>query len=108
VFPGKSEGKFIIGTTAPLRTVAKATGVQVSAHDLRRTFASAAEGADVSWLAMKALLNHSTKADITAHHYTELTEKRFREQVQKVADRMKSLCGITPIAGDNVKKLERA
>lgn len=107
VFPGKSEGKYIIGTTAPLRTVAKETGVQVSAHDLRRTYATVAEGADVSWLAMKALLNHSVKGDITTKHYPQLTNERFREQVQKVADRMKSLCGIVDVAGDNVKKLER-
>jgi len=33
--------------------------------------------------------------------------KRLREPVQRVADRFKELCGITPIAGDNVKKLER-
>jgi integrase len=107
VFPGKSEGRYIIGTTAPLRAVAKATGVQVSAHDLRRTYADVAEVADVSWLAMKALLNHSIKGDVTAKHYPELKENRFRKQVQKVADQIKSLCGITPIAGDNIKKLER-
>jgi integrase len=107
VFPGKSEGRYIIGTTAPLRAVAKATGVQVSAHDLRRTYATVAEDADVSWLAMKALLNHSIKGDVTAKHYPQLKENRFREQVQKVADRMKSLCGIVDVAGDNIAKLAR-
>lgn len=105
VFPGKSEGRYIIGTTDPLRAVAKATGVKVSAHDLRRTFATVAEGADVSWLIMKALLNHSIKGDVTSG-YPQISSERLREQVQKVADRMKTLCGIAE-AGGNVRKLKR-
>ncbi|MGB8606964.1 tyrosine-type recombinase/integrase [Bradyrhizobium sp.] len=105
VFPGRSAGKPIIGTTMPLRTVAKATGVQVSAHDLRRTYATVAEEANVSWLAMKALLNHSIKGDITARHYPQLKENRFREQVQKVADEMKKRCGIVDVEGHNVAKV---
>jgi integrase len=106
VFPGKSEGKCIIGTTAPLRTVAAATGVQVSAHDLRRGFITIAESTDVSVYSLKAMVNHAFGSDIT-EGYIQMKLERLREPVQRVADRFKELCGITPIAGDNVKKLER-
>jgi integrase len=106
VFPGKSEGKYIIGTTAPLRTVANVTGVQVSAHDLRRGFITIAESTDISVMALKALVNHTLGSGIT-EGYVQMRVERLREPVQRVANRIKELCGITPIAGDNIKKLAR-
>ena len=45
-------------------------------------------------------------SDVT-EGYVQMRIERLREPVQRVADRFKQLCGITPIAGDNVKKLER-
>jgi integrase len=83
VFPGKSEGKFIIGTTAPLRTVAKACGVQVSAHDLRRGFITIAESTDISIMSLKALVNHTLGSDVT-EGYVQMRIKRLREPVQRV------------------------
>jgi len=65
-----------------------------------------AEGADVSWMVMKALLNHSIKGDVTAI-YPHVSPERMRVQVQKVGDRMKLLCGIEDVSGENVKKLKR-
>jgi integrase len=106
VFPGKSEGRHIIGTTAPLRAVAKVTGVLVSAHDLRRGFITIAESTDISVMALKALVNHTLGSGIT-EGYVQMRIERLREPVQRVANRIKELCGITPIAGDNVKKLAR-
>jgi integrase len=106
VFPGKSEGRFIIGTTAPLRTVAKACGVQISAHDLRRGFITIAESCDISVYALKALVNHTLGSGVT-EGYVQMKVERLREPVQRVADRIKQLCGITEVEGDNVKKLAR-
>jgi integrase len=104
VFPGKSEGRFIIGTTAPLRAVAKACGVLISAHDLRRGFITIAESCDISVFALKALVNHSLGSGIT-EGYIQMTIERLREPVQRVANRIKLLCGIPEVEGDNVKKL---
>lgn len=106
VFPGKSQGKFIIGTTAPLKAVAEASGIQVSAHDLRRGYITIAESCDISVYALKALVNHAAGNDITGG-YVQLKVERLREPGQRVANRFKELCGIAPVAGDNVKKLER-
>jgi integrase len=106
VFPGKSEGRFIIGTTAPLKAVAKACGVQVSAHDLRRGFITIAESCDISGYALKALVNHTLGSGVT-EGYVQMKVERLRAPVQRVADRIKQLCGITEVEGDNVKKLTR-
>jgi 2-phospho-L-lactate transferase/gluconeogenesis factor (CofD/UPF0052 family) len=57
-------------------------------------------------MALKAMVNHTLGNDVT-EGYVQMRIKRLREPVQRVADRFKELCDITPIAGDNVKKLER-
>jgi integrase len=88
-----------------LAQVAAATGIAVSAHDLRRVFATVAESADISPLALRALINHSLGGDVTAG-YIQMTPERLREPAQRVCDRLKQLCGVEPIAVDNVRKLE--
>ena len=82
----------------PLQLVAKACGVEVSAHDLRRTFVTIAESADISPLALKALVNHALGSDVTSG-YVMMTTERLREPAQKVTDKMKELCGIAPPEG---------
>lgn len=42
-----------------LEQVAKASGVKVSVHDLRRTYITIAESCDISPIALKTLVNHS-------------------------------------------------
>lgn len=97
VFPSNSQTGFIREPKFPLRQVATASGVDVSAHDLRRTFVTVAESSDISPLALKALVNHSLGNDVTAG-YVILTTERLREPAQRVCDRMKKLCGVEPVA----------
>lgn len=104
VFPGPGASGHISDTGLPLSTVEKATGIKVSAHDLRRTFITIAESADISPLALKALVNHSLGNDVTAG-YVQMTTERLREPVQRVADKIKALCGIKSVGGKNVAKL---
>jgi integrase len=106
VFPGKSAGHHIITTTAPLRAVAKACGVLVAAHDLRRTFITIAESADISPLALRALVNHSLGSG-THEGYVIMNPERLREPTQRIANRLKELCGIADPAG-NVTRLRRS
>lgn len=93
VFPANSGSGHIAEPKFPLRLVAKATGIKVSAHDLRRTFITVAEGTDISPLALKALVNHALGGDVTAG-YVLMTQERLRGPAQRVAERMKKLCGI--------------
>jgi integrase len=105
VFP--SRGGCIASTAEPLKAIYKATGIQISAHDLRRGFITIAESTNISPTALKALVNHSLGSDVT-EGYVMMRLKRLEEPVQLVADRIKALCGIESVAGGNVTRLERA
>ena len=102
VFPGPAG--HLVDIHYPLALVAAATGIQVSTHDLRRTFITVAESADISPLALKALVNHSMGSDVTAG-YVQISVERLREPGQRVADKLKALCGIVVPAGENVARL---
>ena len=104
VFPSNSESGHIEEPRHPLDLVRDACGINVSAHDLRRTYVTTAESTDMSVLALKALVNHSLGKGVT-EGYVQMSVERLREPAQRVCDRLKSLCGVAPVEGDNVKKL---
>jgi integrase len=85
-----------------LAQIAAKTGIQVSPHDLRRTFASIAATCTIPPIALKMLIAHSTGGDVTAG-YTILTPQQFRDAAQTVADRIKELCQIDMVTGENVR-----
>jgi integrase len=91
VFPATSASGHIEEPKFPLAQVRAASGVQVSAHDLRRTFVTVAESADISPLALKALVNHALGNDVTSG-YVQMTAERLRGPAQRVADELKRLC----------------
>lgn len=80
-----------------LDDIARLTGINVSAHDLRRTWATIAEASDLSWLALKGLMNHAVPADDVSAGYVQLTVDRLRAPAQRVADRIAELCGVEPL-----------
>jgi integrase len=104
VFPADSQAGYIAEPKHPLELVREATGINVSAHDLRRTFASIAESTDISPFALKGLLNHALPGDVTSG-YVIMSIDRLREPAQKVADRMKELCGVPAPSGENVARI---
>jgi integrase len=106
VFPANSRSKHVEEPKSALAEVAAASGVRVSCHGLRRTFISVAESCDISPIALKALVNHAVGGDVTSGYVIVSTE-RLREAAQKVADRLKTLCGIAAPAGKNVARLRR-
>ncbi|MDA1101637.1 MAG: integrase family protein [Proteobacteria bacterium] len=83
-----------------LGRVADATGIQVTVHDLRRTYISVAESCQISLFYIKKLVNHST-GDVTLG-YVVMEADQLREAAQLVADRFKLLIGIEPPAAENV------
>ena len=88
------------------KIVADKSGIRVSVHDLRRTYITVAELTDMSVIALKALVNHSLGKDVT-EGYVQMTAERLREPAQRVADKLKALCGIARIEGENVTKLKK-
>ena len=95
IFPANSESGHISEPKQPLGLVAEATGIVISAHDLRRTFSKAAINAGVHTIHLKAMLNHSLgkKRDTTVD-YTVQNESDLREPMQRATDVLKKWCGI--------------
>jgi len=98
VFGADSKSGHIEEPKFPMQQIAKATGIAASPHDLRRTFITVAEGADISPLALKALVNHSLGKSVT-EGYVQMTVDRLREPAQRVCDRLKELCAVAPPEG---------
>jgi integrase len=97
VFPANSESGYIEGPKYPLGLIAEATGIEVSAHDLKRDFTTAAENTDMSAFALKALVDHSlplNSGDVTGG-YMGMTTARLREPAQRVCDLLKLWCGLS-------------
>jgi integrase len=81
--------EFVIGTSEvrkQLVRIEKATGLTISPHDLRRSWASFAERAGLGAYAIKAALNHGTSGDVTGTHYAQLDTEDLRPLMQKVED----------------------
>jgi len=76
IFPPRSEaGKLphLKDCRGQLEILAKQTGIDVTAHDLRRTFRSVAAACNVELWRCKALMNHKQNNDVTLAHYTNLS-----------------------------------
>ncbi len=82
--------------------VEKEAEVTFCIHDLRRTFATAADRNDVPAYALKALLNHSSAADVTAGYVVHDIE-RLRRPMQRITDYFLAAGGIR--AGAEVKEM---
>ena len=93
VFAADSRSGHIEEPRFPFQQVAQRSGIAVSAHDLRRTYVTVAEAADISAMALKALVNHSLGQSVT-EGYIKMTTDRLREPAQRVCDRLVELCGI--------------
>lgn len=84
--------------------VEKEAEVTFCIHDLRRTFATTADRLDVPAYALKALLNHSSGADVTAG-YVVTDIERLRKPMQRITDYFLAAGGIRAAA--EVKELKR-
>lgn len=104
VFGANSRSGHIEEPRFPLAQIAEATGIAVTCHDLRRTYITIAESADISPLALKALVNHALGGDVTSG-YVQMTIERLRLPAQRVCDRLMELCGVPAEAAANVAAL---
>lgn len=60
-----------------------AGGIDIDPHDIRRTFASVA-AKHLPGYVVKALLNHSTKSDVTQYHYIRLKTEDLLEPLTAI------------------------
>jgi integrase len=106
VFPGNSKMGHFTDFEGIFIQIAQATGIRVSAHDLRRSYLTVAESCDVSPFVLKALVNHTLGGGNT-EGYIVMAAERLREPAQRVCDRMMELCGIEPTDGENIARMSQ-
>lgn len=87
VFPGTGKRGHLVEMKRLTHRVATESGVPFTNHDLRRTFATVAESLDLSPYAIKRLLNHKMRGDVTSG-YIITDRERLRAPVQRIADFM--------------------
>ena len=84
VFPSTSRSGHIEEPKKAVAKIADICGVTASPHDLRRTFVSVAESAELSPYVIKRLINHAA-TDVTEVHYIDIEFERLRVSSQRVA-----------------------
>lgn len=87
VFPGRAGVRHV---TDPNKakgkaSIMEATGINFTVHDLRRTFITIADSLDISAYAIKRLVNHKMKNDVTAGYIITDVE-RLRKPMQQITD----------------------
>lgn len=95
VFPGRGENKHLVEPKRAIAKVVASSGIEFSAHDLRRTFATCASTVIENPATVKRLMNHRTgRQDITESYFQGV--ERLRGPSQKVADYMVHLIEMKP------------
>jgi integrase len=92
VFPATGSSGHIQEPKFHFGQIAKATGITVSAHDLRRSYVTVAESCDIGIMALAALVNHVVPG--VTSQYVQMNVDRLRVPAQVVTDKLKVLCKI--------------
>ena len=87
LFPASRHCGYIGNLRRPLEELRQRSGLSVTAHDLRRTYATYLDHVGAPFSVIKQLLNHVSGSDITAQY----VQKRAIEDLQLYADRALSL-----------------
>jgi integrase len=85
VFPGPGALGYIAEPRPQMNKITERSGVPFHLHDLRRTFATVAESLDIPAYALKRLLNHKMRQDVTAG-YVVADVERLRTPMQRITD----------------------
>lgn len=76
VFPARSGTGHLKECRGQLQALTEQTDIDVTPHDLRRTFRAVAAACNVELWRTKALMNHKQNQDITLSAYTDLSDVR--------------------------------
>lgn len=90
VFPGEGKTGYNVEPRKVMSKIIKQSGVIFTLHDLRRTFITVAESLDIPAYALKRLLNHKMKHDVTAG-YIIMDVERLRKPMQMITDHLLKL-----------------
>ena len=82
VFPGEGRRGYLVERKRQIRKVIEVSGVSFTLHDLRRTFVTVAESLDIPPYALKRLINHKVRGDVTAGYIVSDVERLRRPTAQ--------------------------
>lgn len=86
VFPGRSGNGHINDVRGLFQKVSDVAGVNVSAHDLRRTFNSISTECGIEQWKAKLLMNHRLNQDVHIGHYTETENLKYlKPEIDKIS-----------------------
>lgn len=85
VFPGRDGEGYLIEPKRQIQKVIDQSNVSFTIHDLRRTFITIADSLDISAYAIKRLVNHKMKDDVTAGYIISDID-RLRGPMQRITD----------------------
>ncbi len=106
IFPARSGNGHLIDCRGQLQKIAEQTGIEVTAHDLRRTFRAVAAASNVELWRTKALMNHKQNQDVTLANYTDLSDVRnLKPEADRIAQFYEDQRRV--FESDNVVRLER-
>ncbi len=92
---GRTNGPVFETTTRIIQAatvkLSSAVGLKWTAHDLRRTFITAAQRTLNDLATVKRLVNHSLGGDVTTKHYLRLSVEDLRKPMQTVEDAISRL-----------------
>lgn len=97
VFPGPGESGHLAEPRPQMKKVTERSGVPFHLHDLRRTFATVAESLDIPAYALKRLLNHKMRQDVTAG-YVIADVERLRTPMERITDFILKSAGLRATA----------
>lgn len=90
VFPGTGKHGYLVEPRKVMNKITEICGIQFTLHDLRRTFITLAESLDIPAYALKKLLNHQMKQDVTAG-YIIIDLERLRQPMQLITNKFCAL-----------------
>jgi integrase len=102
IFPSNARSGHMVATEKPLAAIAKATGIRISAHDLRRGYCTIAATC-VGYADLRQLVGHAG-GDVTAGYIVHDVE-RLRAAAQQICHQLNKLCGIEAPSGETVTPL---
>ena len=104
VFPSSTdETKHLSDIKKPLRQLLEQTGIEITPHDLRRTFLSTGAQLGFSDYLLKQLANHATGNDITAGYVIQSADE-LKEPAQRITNAYLTKAGRTTTDGDTLLK----
>jgi integrase len=104
VFKAPSERGYVGNLRRPLAELHQRSGLRITLHDLRRTFATYLDIVGTPFGVIKQLLNHVSDSDITAQY----VQRRSVEEIRRYAESVHQLCEASRIPDVLLARTHRA